>query len=1364
MDRIIETGMLKRTAYYLDPNYYYSNVNPTMPGGEPYKVVISKNKYDQAGNLYAEISGANEVEETLSVTQTQVTGVAGTVRYSVFDERGNVILSRNESGVKRWYGFNEDNRKVLEEDGLYNTLTWTFNSLGKLVSRKDLSGHQFTYEYDDFGQIKKENYYYDLPGAVNVFSIVPDAPWDSYRPTVSIRYSYYENGLLQRIDDGTDGAVQVFNSTNNAYYMLTSTRSSEYFYDIAGSRVRTIDSAIEGISGYLNSTSHETRYRYDGLGRLQGVNAPVGTALSSEGSDISFYSEPVSTSAIQQILYDYDEVGNRRAVSFSGTNHMGTSYSLKNWYKYDKSDRMLVAEGVLSGGQIVAAKEQGTMISYDYAGRRAVAESWESTTGGYEKYRQSLYGYDDQGHVISISSRLNTRALNANALASFTSDDYRTSQTYSYDIKGSRTLLKNWNADGSMKDVTSYSYRGDGMLSVQKLKDAADNLKQEIFFNINGYIDAAGMQRQYIYKNYGSTVTLGTYTLEYIGFDSYKVWTQTATINVPGYTPGISRNVYTEHGNLVSVVLDQQTGMGRLFTYNREGQIISRYDTVPNQYGFDNRQLYVYLGDKTIASIGKLAAPEFGYEFTPVSEQYPASTPGTYAVAVGDTLKSIAYMMWGDATLWYLLAEANSLSSDADLRPGEVLRIPNVVTNIHNDANAFKPYRPGEIIGDTTPEPIAPPPPPPPRKKCGGLAIAVMVIVTVVAASLTAGAAFTVLGPALSAMTAVQVGVGVTAAAVGSAAGQLVGQSLGVVDSFSWRQVGIAAVTAGMTAGVAGGLRALSSLNSTSGAVNTLSSWAGKLNSLLAPSTTGFSMTAMESYVAKGLVKYGISYVATRGSDNRQGFSWAGVGSSIVGSGLASNLNAGTFSSLGALSSYSAAVVGDTLAAAANDKWFGGSKPDYWQIAANAVASTLGEDISRNEQSKPLSLADYQQQLEDEVGSVDASFQRIMKYLGTGESTQSFVDAASSDNPLLRYGLADSYNDLRERADTPSLMDRTRAGAAYGITRMSNGAYKWVENGQVHFGDRPPALTAAEDDRTSSRLNSPDQKRIQQRHEQEQAAIDAMTSSSMDGDNLVRADLDGPIAQSLIGGAPVVGSAMTPSSDYEQVMGDQQRRAAPFRVVADGASAGGKIVDEMVTPTGPLDYAVMAAGPFFKVLEVVGDTSKALRIPFRMMPVVPSRTTVLLDSREIRSSQSYINYQRKGYNLDDTARRLVQDPLDPELTIDVVRMRDGLLTSIDNSRPAILNVQGGGQIQARLRAFDERLTDSEIGRFRVELPNGKFRSPSTWGEAVELRLSGQGDKFRRLYPNGMPEIPRIKDSPVDSDWYKFDRFPWQRNP
>jgi hypothetical protein len=194
----------------------------------------------------------------------------------------------------------------------------------------------------------------------------------------------------------------------------------------------------------------------------------------------------------------------------------------------------------------------------------------------------------------------------------------------------------------------------------------------------------------------------------------------------------------------------------------------------------------------------------------------------TYVVQSStETLRSIAKSIWGDERLWYVIADANGLTtSDAPLTVGQPLQIPAQAGTAFNGADTFKPYNAAEIIGSTTPEVALPVPQQAKGGGCGGLGQLVMVVVAVVATIYTAGAAAGLMGASGGAWTAglavmggtsglsatAAIAAGAIGGAMGSIASQAVGIAIGAQDGFNWKGVAMSAIGGGVSAGVAGTL------------------------------------------------------------------------------------------------------------------------------------------------------------------------------------------------------------------------------------------------------------------------------------------------------------------------------------------------------------------------------------------------------------------------------------------------------------------------------------------------------------------------------------------------------------------------------
>ncbi|MCE2860259.1 MAG: hypothetical protein LW731_10510, partial [Oxalobacteraceae bacterium] len=159
----------------------------------------------------------------------------------------------------------------------------------------------------------------------------------------------------------------------------------------------------------------------------------------------------------------------------------------------------------------------------------------------------------------------------------------------------------------------------------------------------------------------------------------------------------------------------------------------------------------------------------------------------------------------------------------------------------------------------------------------------------------------------------------------------------------------------------------------------------------------------------------------------------------------------------------------------------------------------------------------------------------------------------------------------------------------------------------------------------------------------------------------------------------------------------------------------------------------------------------AAGVPLTGVPVphaVPNTTPISVTSTntiaasEIRFSQNSISFgkiestTKQAYTYDDLVASMRTNGWkgDP---VDVVRMPDGRLTSIDNTRIMAAR-EAGIDAQVNVRSFDAPLTADEIGRFTK---GGQV--PSTWGDAVMIRINSQSGRFGVKYPYGADQLPRL---------------------
>jgi hypothetical protein len=178
-------------------------------------------------------------------------------------------------------------------------------------------------------------------------------------------------------------------------------------------------------------------------------------------------------------------------------------------------------------------------------------------------------------------------------------------------------------------------------------------------------------------------------------------------------------------------------------------------------------------------STGSIGYADFSQSIDPYNSGYQGPSTGSgsagYVVRSGDTLQSIAAGLYGDANLWYRLAEANGLSAGSSLSEGQSLMLPAGVTKSTHNAGTFMPYDASEAMGDTLPTT----PKPPKTPKCGAFG---QVLQAVVSAAVTA-------------LVGMIPGMQAFAPLIGNAVGQGFGMATGIQPGgFNWKSLGMTAI------------------------------------------------------------------------------------------------------------------------------------------------------------------------------------------------------------------------------------------------------------------------------------------------------------------------------------------------------------------------------------------------------------------------------------------------------------------------------------------------------------------------------------------------------------------------------------------
>jgi YD repeat-containing protein len=779
-------------------------------------VIRTQYQYDRAGRRVVTVDGAGDSSST------------------AYDLHGNVSSTTTAIGATTHYAYNAEDEKTSETDGNGNTQSWTYGAsvestaayFNHVTSHVDMGGATFTYNYDARSDL------------LTSMSSTADAYFGGENQV----YSYDTANHLIKIDDGTTGTGGV----NSLTY---------YYYDTAGrvERLQTFDGGL---------MAEDTRTQYDALGRVSN--------LSGVGFSVS---------------YSYDGAGNRTHILADYSTSVGHTSTQDFWYGYDKMNRVAISQGANVSNTVQATNSQGTILTYDWRGDRTSATTYgtfaaqtvtvnesgqnqvtfTSTTG------MGLYTYTYDGAARLINTFVQPSGSSQNPVDPIDSRVYdqasRLTQDTTITLQNGTTVFStqanNYNADGTLlSTLTTQSGQKQTQVNYTYTDESG----------VHSYYDGAGNVKGYsfvVYNTSGTVAYTGTDTYAYALGDTYYQTSHIVSNSTGGPQNGQTNNTYNADRQLIQYTDTQDVSKNRYFLNDAQGHVLTvlagndgNYDGTPSDPGYNtkygsgdpaaisgfsnalmagsglfqsdaNAEYFFYDSNgNSVGNYGQIAnqlTANFDMNFTPVSQEYPAQTPPQVVVQSADTLATMAARVYGDASLWYILAQANGLSNNGPndtLTVGLTITVPNVVVARSNNAQSFKPFDMSLALGDTTPTQPIPPPPQSGGGGCGTLGMILMVVVAVIVTIYTAGVAAEAMGATVgaagtagTAATSVwaagtaalsggltSVGTGIAAAAIGGAVGsiasQAVGIATGVQSGFNWSGVALGAIGAGVTAGL----------------------------------------------------------------------------------------------------------------------------------------------------------------------------------------------------------------------------------------------------------------------------------------------------------------------------------------------------------------------------------------------------------------------------------------------------------------------------------------------------------------------------------------------------------------------------------
>ena len=667
---------------------------------------------------------------------------------------------------------------------------------------------------------------------------------------VTINYSYDKAGRLVSDNVSNGRTYRYFNTGNLAVTTFGNTLGADslettYGYDKDGNVLTERETAVDPKTT-TPVVIEDAQAQYDAQDRVTTLTITAPGAffdgqygrpngpLFLQASHL-VDNQPAAANAILSntltLNYTYTASGDLRHLNSSYIDpNSGVATTHDDWYAYDVMDRVITANGQFTGAAGSGSVSRGTTgvdILYDTQGRRVM-----TTVGQVSAAHQETYSYDSLNNVTMVTAIDNGVS---HTLSSDTRDALgRLTQHVEYDASGNYVQVRNLTYDDASNVVndTSWTRTSSGYSYLSSAN---------IYTTDNG-----GIYRGVLTSTSSTTGTASQFGGSLSGVASQTDtttfdWThggrQSRIDHYKGSTHYFTVFDYNDAGMLYIAEVTDGNPRDINYVTNAQGQVLSRLgrtdgsspDYWQNSYVFDGR-LVADIGatgvspaiDYAQASQQRYTSPttlahanfdEFYQATSPTSGPAEATGNGSiYTVQAGDTLQSIALAQWGDASLWYLLADANGLSGQSTLAAGTLLRVPSNVVNVHNSVRTTTVYNASAALGDVSPTTPAPP-------KHHGCGVIGQVLVAIVAIAVNAipgvgpaidAAVSSILDPILGAAdfvtsaaadAIVNVADAAVGGAIGDAAGQGVAIAVGAQQGFSWNSVALAAISAGATVG-----------------------------------------------------------------------------------------------------------------------------------------------------------------------------------------------------------------------------------------------------------------------------------------------------------------------------------------------------------------------------------------------------------------------------------------------------------------------------------------------------------------------------------------------------------------------------------
>lgn len=447
-------------------------------------------------------------------------------------DRGAYLSAEIHSGIKT-----ADNGMAAATPGQPAgtiAMTYSYDTLGRMITSKDGNGQRTSYAYDALGSVTKIT---KLDNATVVYTrnytannvVVTDENGARFK------YTYTPLGLEFETVDVQTGRVLARKEYDSSSRLLRSSdfvysSATEYCYDVLG---RTTAETIKAGS----TTLAQTLYSYDDAansGLYQKVTKTIVGDADAPSMITTQYADRTGnvvktgkilngTELIDTFAYDY--MGNCTQSKSAYTAGVGGAFTTKTTYDYagrptgtTNALNQTVTTGYdWQGNKISATDPKGniTLYTYDALGRLLTQSAPFDEAGAATSYAVTRYSYDPGGNVTA-------RAVKNNAPGAVES---WTSTEYAYNAMNQLVQVTS-HADATHPSYTQYYYDKAGNV-LRMYVGQATPLTITGLDQVSGTVDSVTKYTYDIYGNQSSmTDPLGkteTYTCDLNGLPLTKV-------------------------------------------------------------------------------------------------------------------------------------------------------------------------------------------------------------------------------------------------------------------------------------------------------------------------------------------------------------------------------------------------------------------------------------------------------------------------------------------------------------------------------------------------------------------------------------------------------------------------------------------------------------------------------------------------------------------------------------------------------------------------------------------------------------------------------------------------------------------------